>query len=55
MKLYNEDCIEVLKYMPDESIDLIVTDPPYKLTPRGTAGTMGGYWKSKKAKERIGE
>ena len=23
------DCLEVLKSMPSESIDLIVTDPPY--------------------------
>ena len=30
MKLYHEDCIKVLKSMPDESVDLVVTDPPYK-------------------------
>ena len=29
MKLYHEDCIKVLKSMPNESIDLVVTDPPY--------------------------
>ena len=23
------DCIEVLKEIPDESIDLVITDPPY--------------------------
>jgi site-specific DNA-methyltransferase (adenine-specific) len=29
-KIYNEDCISGLnKYIPDESIDLIITDPPY--------------------------
>ena len=27
--IYNEDCIEGMKKIPDESIDLIVTDPPY--------------------------
>lgn len=27
--IYNEDCIEGMKAIPDESIDLIVTDPPY--------------------------
>lgn len=28
-KIYNMDCIEGMKYMPDEFVDLIVTDPPY--------------------------
>ncbi len=27
--LFNDDCLAVLKNMPDESVDLIVTDPPY--------------------------
>ena len=29
MKLYNADAYKVLKEIPDKSIDLIVTDPPY--------------------------
>ena len=28
-KIYNEDCLEGMKKIPDKSIDLIVTDPPY--------------------------
>lgn len=27
--IYNEDCIEGLKKLPDESVDLIIADPPY--------------------------
>ena len=27
--IHNEDCLEGMKRIPDESIDLIVTDPPY--------------------------
>ncbi len=27
--IYNRDCIEGMKLIPDNSIDLIVTDPPY--------------------------
>lgn len=27
--IYNMDCIAGMSYMPDESVDLIVTDPPY--------------------------
>lgn len=29
------DCLEVMKTIEDETIDLIVTDPPYKMTKRG--------------------
>ena len=30
--LYNQDCLEVLKELPDNSIDLVLTDPPYGTT-----------------------
>lgn len=30
IQLYNEDCLKILKNIPDNSIDLIVTDPPYR-------------------------
>jgi len=30
-KIYNMDCIEGMKLIPDNSIDLIFTDPPYKV------------------------
>ena len=42
VKLYNDDCLKVLKDIPDESIDLIATDPPYPTTSRGNAGNSGG-------------
>jgi len=29
MKLYNGDCLEVMKNIPDNSVDLTVTSPPY--------------------------
>ncbi len=28
-KIYNQDCLEGMKELDDNSIDLIVTDPPY--------------------------
>lgn len=40
--LFNTDCMEVFKSLADGSIDLIVTDPPYKTTSRGNAGNSGG-------------
>lgn len=36
------DCLELMKGIPDKSIDLIVTDPPYPTTARGNAGNSGG-------------
>ena len=45
-KLINDDCLKVLKNIPDNSIDLIVTDPPYKVTSRGNAGNSGGMLQS---------
>lgn len=32
VKLYNGDCLEVMKTIPDKSIDAIITDPPYGTT-----------------------
>ena len=37
-KIYNEDCLETLARMEDNSIDLVVTSPPYN---------KGLYWKDK--------
>lgn len=53
-KIYNEDCLDGMKRIPDESIDLIATDPPYRTTPRGgVANTMSGYWVSEKANKGL--
>lgn len=38
-RIYNEDCLEGMKRIPDNSVDLIVTDPPYKLTSGGQKNT----------------
>lgn len=40
--LVNGDCLHYLKDIPEDSIDLIVTDPPYKTTAHGSAGNSGG-------------
>ena len=40
--LLNQDVREVFKTISDNSIDLVVTDPPYKTTSRGNAGNSGG-------------
>jgi site-specific DNA-methyltransferase (adenine-specific) len=34
-RIYNEDCLEGMKRMPDKSIDLVVADPPYNIQTSG--------------------
>ena len=46
-QIYNKDVLELIKTMSDESIDLIATDPPYKVTARGNAGNSGGMMQDK--------
>ena len=31
MELYNGDCLEIMKSIPDGSIELVLTDPPYNM------------------------
>jgi site-specific DNA-methyltransferase (adenine-specific) len=38
VRVFHGDCLDVLKALPDESIDSVVTDPPYGL------GFMGKAW-----------
>lgn len=47
IKLYNGNCLELMKLIPDKSIDLILTDPPYKITARGNGGNSGGMFQKK--------
>ena len=40
--LYNADCLAVMREMPDESVDIVVTSPPYNmgLVPGGNGRGM---------------
>ena len=40
------DCLDLMKNIPDESIDLIVTDPPYKMN-HTTGSTTGSGFKER--------
>jgi site-specific DNA-methyltransferase (adenine-specific) len=40
------DCLELMKELPDESVDLIVTDPPYKMN-HSTGGCTNIGFKNK--------
>jgi modification methylase len=44
-----DDCLEAMKQIPDNSIDLVVTSPPYNLknsTGNGMKDSRGGKWKN---------
>lgn len=48
-KIIQGDCLEVMKTLPDNSIDLVVTSPPYNLknsTGNGMKDGRGGKWKN---------
>ena len=47
IKVINGNAIEFMKKLKDESIDLVVTDPPYPTTKRGGTGNSGGMCKKK--------
>lgn len=40
--IFNEDCTNILKQLKNNSVDLIITDPPYRTTSRGNSGNAGG-------------
>ena len=42
-KIYNMDCIEGMKLIPDWSIDCIITDPPYWTTAIACINTNRNY------------
>lgn len=46
-----KDGIELLNSFDDCSVDLIITDPPYKTTPKGCAGTSGGMMQTEICKK----
>lgn len=49
-KIYNMDCLEGMKQIPDGSVDLIATDPPYILDNQG-----GGLYDKDKGAQYVKE
>jgi DNA modification methylase len=46
-KLFNKDCLELLRDIPDNSVDLVVTDPPYFIGYDGGKG-WDSQWETEK-------
>lgn len=40
-KIINADCLEILKKLPDKSVDLVLTDPPYGVNEKFKGGNSG--------------
>lgn len=40
--IYNNDCMKILQQIPDSSIDLLTTDPPYRLSNGGGGVSKDG-------------
>ena len=51
ISLYNTDAIEWLKTLDNDSVDLIVSDPPYRVQQRGSSG-LSGIFKTKTGAEK---
>lgn len=50
--IYNEDCLETMKRMPDNFVDLILTDPPYGINAdKGVGGFGSSSHTAKKYKD----
>ena len=44
MKLLQGDCLELLKYIPDGSVDMVLTDPPYMINTKSTGAGKLNPW-----------
>lgn len=42
IKLYNEDCLEAMRQMPDKAFDLAIVDPPYGISAAERMGKVAG-------------
>ena len=50
------DCLKVMKDIPDNSIDLVLTDPPYNISQKGKKISRKGYhWGGKDIKLDFGK
>jgi len=55
MQLYNGDCLEVIKNIPDNSIDLVVTDPPYEVSATNGGGSINNMKNLNKSLKQLDE
>jgi tRNA1(Val) A37 N6-methylase TrmN6 len=54
-KILHGDCMQLLKTLPSNSIDAIVTDPPYGMSPDGIARTWADIEEGRKLSGFMGK
>lgn len=54
-RIYNEDCLETMKRIPDNSIDCVVTSPPYNKSSWSLNQNINNGFKTKSRKIKYGE
>ena len=52
-KIFNMDCLEGMKEIQDNSVDLILTDCPYKTIAGGSTTLSGGIFSSQESKKGV--
>ncbi len=50
--LYEGDCLEVMKTLPSESVDAVITDPPYGIDYQSARRSDKSKWKPKIANDK---
>ena len=53
IKIINDDCLNILKHIPDNSIDLVLTDPPYGINMDKGVGVSSSFGSSPKSVKRY--
>ena len=51
IELHNDDCLKILKDMPDNSVTAIVTDPPYGLSKQPDISEVMKHWVNENYKD----
>jgi DNA modification methylase len=46
-KIYNDDCVKIMKTLPSKSIDMVLTDPPYMFSQKGGMKGCFSKWARK--------
>lgn len=53
MQLYNDDCLSILKTLPDHFVDLVVTDPPYEVSATNGGGSINNVMKMNRSLKQL--
>ncbi len=52
-KLFKDDCLEIMKKIPDGSIDLVLTDPPYGMSFQSNHAKSGPRYDKIKGDDKV--